>query len=81
MYLIFLIQKHSQRLGSKNWKQKAFSFTADSGPRIISGSVAAPGQFPHQVFNVFNIPEGLAVCGASLLCDSWVLTAAHCAQE
>jgi len=49
--------------------------------RIISGEVAAVGQFPWQVANRFTTPGGSFFCGGALICDSWVLTAAHCAKD
>jgi secreted trypsin-like serine protease len=43
--------------------------------RIVGGQEAIPNSFPWQVFirgnNVF--------CGASLIDDNWIVTAAHCA--
>ncbi|KAF2899149.1 hypothetical protein ILUMI_07028 [Ignelater luminosus] len=52
----------------------------DPNARIISGQEAVAGQFKHQVANKFRTSGGSAFCGASLICENWVLTAAHCAQ-
>jgi len=50
------------------------------GSRIISGKPAVPGQFPWQVVNKFGKGSPTSFCGGALICDRWVLTAAHCAQ-
>lgn len=45
--------------------------------RIISGMPAATGQFPWQVILKKDEMDDL-LCGASIISNSWVLTAAHC---
>ncbi|XP_049838182.1 mite allergen Der f 3-like [Schistocerca gregaria] len=45
--------------------------------RIVNGVEAAPGEFPHQVTLRAN---GYHQCGASILNENWVLTAAHCVE-
>uniref|UniRef100_A0A182PFL9 Peptidase S1 domain-containing protein n=1 Tax=Anopheles epiroticus TaxID=199890 RepID=A0A182PFL9_9DIPT len=45
------------------------------GARIVGGSVAADGQFPHQVA---LLRGNSLTCGGSLIDSRWVLTAAHC---
>lgn len=47
--------------------------------RIISGYPANAGQFPYQVgLLILTRAGGNAVCGASIISPSWVLSAAHC---
>ncbi|NP_001086517.1 coagulation factor II, thrombin S homeolog precursor [Xenopus laevis] len=45
--------------------------------RIVKGETAEPGSAPWQVMLFKKSPQEL-LCGASLLSDRWVLTAAHC---
>jgi len=51
------------------------------GSRIISGKPAAPGQLPWQVAIFFRIGSSTYFCGGALICDRWVLTAAHCVKD
>ncbi|XP_043470354.1 serine protease 38-like [Leptopilina heterotoma] len=44
-------------------------------PRIVGGLTAAKGQFPYQVSLQSS---GNHICGASILNEKWILTAAHC---
>ncbi|KAJ1182963.1 hypothetical protein NDU88_008138 [Pleurodeles waltl] len=47
------------------------------GGRIVKGEDAEPGSAPWQVMLFKKQPQEL-ICGASLISDRWVLTAAHC---
>jgi secreted trypsin-like serine protease len=44
-------------------------------PFIVNGTEAALGQFPWQVYLVY---DNSYACGGSLILPNWVLTAAHC---
>lgn len=53
------------------------AFKLDS--RIVDGQNAKIGQFPYYAFlNIRLLENEGAACGASLLSDEWLLTAAHC---
>ncbi|XP_002130348.2 enteropeptidase [Ciona intestinalis] len=45
-------------------------------PKIIGGRWAGPGEYPWMVQITTN--DEHAVCGATLICSNWVVTAAHC---
>ena len=49
----------------------------DLSSRIIHGSNAASGQFPHQVA---LLRDGSFSCGGSVIANNWVITAAHCTE-
>lgn len=54
------------------------AFTNDF--RIVNGSNAAAGQFPHQVS--VRIRQGNShLCGGSILTTRWILSAAHCLKR
>lgn len=46
--------------------------------RIIQGENATRGQFPFYTFLKTKVEKGYALCGASLISDEWIVTAAHC---
>ncbi|XP_012268512.2 trypsin-like isoform X1 [Athalia rosae] len=48
-----------------------------SGSRIIGGSNANIGQFPHQV-SLRRTSNGVHFCGGSIVDEEWIVTAAHC---
>lgn len=51
--------------------------------RIVKGHHAGPGQFPFYAFLdiKFDDPNLSAGCGASLLNNEWLVTAAHCLED
>lgn len=52
-------------------------------PRIVGGEKATSAQFPFYGFlNVrFTTPGKGTACGASLINDEWIITAAHCLED
>jgi len=46
--------------------------------RIVNGTRSGPGMFPWQLFLRISTPQGEMLCGASILNEYWLITAAHC---
>lgn len=50
--------------------------------RIVGGATADPGQFPYQAsLQEFLTDSHVYKCGASIISDRWVISAAHCTQN
>ncbi|XP_049293928.1 brachyurin-like [Anopheles funestus] len=49
--------------------------------RIVNGYVAIPGQFPYHVVLLSEFTLGTSFCGATVLTNIFILTAAHCVAE
>ncbi|XP_032671244.1 chymotrypsin-1-like [Odontomachus brunneus] len=50
----------------------------DEPEAIVGGSVATPGQFPHQISLQY---WGLHICGGSIISPTHIITAAHCVKD
>jgi hypothetical protein len=50
-------------------------------PSIVGGSVASPGEWPWAVYIEVSTPGSFFSCGASLIGQRWLLTAAHCITD
>ena len=47
------------------------------GGRIVGGSEVVPNSWPWQASLMYS---GIHVCGATLIDNNWLLTAAHCVE-
>lgn len=52
---------------------------ANSKPRIVGGQEADVDEFPWQVS--LHVKNTAHVCGASIISEQWIVTAAHCVQD
>jgi len=70
-----LVRGATEQLSEKLIFDKNSSDSVSDGGRIVGGTNAKPGEFPHQVA-LYN--HGRFFCGGSLIKSDKVLTAAHC---
>jgi len=49
--------------------------------RIVFGSTASAGQFPHYALIFINRPTTTVQCGAGLIGEEWALSADHCVRD
>ena len=48
--------------------------------RIIGGGLASLHKYPWQAY-IFNETNGQFICGAVIISDQWLLSAAHCVEK
>ena len=48
------------------------------GGKIVGGTEASPGEFPHQIALLRGGVGGSLMCGGSLVAPDMVVTAGHC---
>merc|ERR1711913_223549 len=65
--------------GAPKLSKKALSTPmARGGGRIVGGTEAYPGEFPHQIALLRGGVGGSLMCGGSLVAADRVITAGHC---
>merc|ERR1719365_96834 len=65
--------------GAPKISKKALSTPLSrGGGRIVGGTEASPGEFPHQIALLRGGVGGSLMCGGSLVAADTVVTAAHC---
>ena len=78
MYLGFLIKA---AVGSDAAESRVLSKPSGMMSRIINGIEATPYEFPHQAALLsVSSTGGSHMCGASVIAQDWVITAAHCVE-
>merc|ERR1712142_650498 len=65
--------------GAPKISKKALSTPLSrGGGRIVGGTEASPGEFPHQIALLRGGVGGSLMCGGSLVAENMVVTAGHC---
>merc|ERR1712106_441389 len=65
--------------GAPKFSKQAISTPLSSGGgRIVGGTEASPGEFPHQIALLRGGVGGSLMCGGSLVAPNMVVTAGHC---
>lgn len=65
--------------GAPKFSKKALSTPLSrGGGRIVGGTEAYAGEFPHQIALLRGGVGGSLMCGGSLVKDNMVVTAGHC---
>merc|ERR1719343_1391665 len=65
--------------GAPKISKKALSTPLSrGGGRIVGGTEASPGEFPHQIALLRGGVGGSLMCGGSLVAPDMVITAGHC---
>merc|ERR1712131_494697 len=65
--------------GAPKFSKKALSTPlARGGGKIVGGTEASPGEFPHQIALLRGGVGGSLMCGGSLVGENMVVTAGHC---
>merc|ERR1712013_237063 len=65
--------------GAPKFSKKALSTPLSrGGGRIVGGTEAYAGEFPHQIALLRGDVGGSLMCGGSLVKDNMVVTAGHC---
>merc|ERR1739844_384945 len=65
--------------GAPKFSKKALSTPLSrGGGKIVGGTEASPGEFPHQIALLRGGVGGSLMCGGSLVAPDEVITAGHC---
>merc|ERR1719508_16736 len=65
--------------GAPKFSKQAISTPLSrGGGRIVGGTEASPGEFPHQIALLRGGVGGSLMCGGSLVAPNMVVTAGHC---
>ena len=65
--------------GAPKFSKKALATPLSrGGGKIVGGTEASPGEFPHQIALLRGGVGGSLMCGGSLVAPDMVVTAGHC---
>ena len=65
--------------GAPKFSKKGLSTPMSrGGGKIVGGTEASPGEFPHQIALLRGGVGGSLMCGGSLVAPDMVVTAGHC---